>query len=64
MDKVFAPFRRIGTSQELGEGMGMAYVQAIVRNMGGRIWVESEISKGTTIFFSIPKKPEEGKTNE
>ncbi len=62
MDKVFAPFRRIGTSQELGEGMGMAYVQAIVRNMGGRIWVESEISKGTTIFFTIPNKPIEGKS--
>jgi signal transduction histidine kinase len=64
MDKVFAPFRRIGTSQELGEGMGMAYVQAIIRNMGGRIWVESEISKGTTIFFTIPKKPIEEKANE
>jgi len=64
MDKVFAPFRRIGSSQELGEGMGMAYVQAIVRNMGGRIWVESEISKGTTIFFTIPNRPNEGKVNE
>jgi len=61
MDKVFAPFRRIGSSQELGEGMGMAYVQAIVRNMGGRIWIESEISIGTTVFFSIPKKSEENK---
>lgn len=64
MDKVFAPFRRIGVSQELGEGMGMAYVQAIVRNMGGRIWVESEKSKGTTIFFTIPINPNERKSHE
>ncbi|PKN85884.1 MAG: hypothetical protein CVU46_09660 [Chloroflexi bacterium HGW-Chloroflexi-8] len=64
MDKVFAPFRRIGASQELGEGMGMAYVQAIVRNMGGRIWIESEISIGTTVFFTIPRKSEEKNKNE
>lgn len=60
---VFALFRRIGQSQEVGEGMGMAYVQAIVRNMGGRIWIDSKLSVGTTVFFTIPKSIPESKGN-
>ncbi|OJX38334.1 MAG: hypothetical protein BGO78_10040 [Chloroflexi bacterium 44-23] len=56
MDGVFALFRRVGSSSEAGEGMGMAYVQAIIRNMDGRIWIESKVSVGTTVFFSIPKE--------
>lgn len=63
LGSVFALFRRIGSSQEVGEGMGMAYVQAIVRNMGGRIWIDSKLSVGTTVFFSIPKNIPESKVN-
>ncbi|MCL4249009.1 MAG: PAS domain S-box protein [Anaerolineae bacterium] len=52
-NKVFAPFRRAGKQDMPGEGMGLAYVQALVRRLGGRIWFESEPGKGTTFTFTI-----------
>jgi signal transduction histidine kinase len=55
MDKVFAPFRRAGKQDVPGEGMGLAYVQTLVRRHGGRIWCDSEIGCGTTFTFTIPK---------
>ncbi len=54
MDKVFAPFRRAGNEDVPGEGMGLAYVQALVRRHAGRIWCESEPGEGTLISFTIP----------
>jgi len=55
MDKVFAPFRRAGKQNTPGEGMGMAYVQALVRRHGGQIWCESELGVGTTFVFTISR---------
>lgn len=57
MHKIFAPFRRAGKEDVPGEGMGLAYVQTLIKRHGGRIWVESELGKGATFSFSIPKKP-------
>jgi signal transduction histidine kinase len=54
MHKVFAPFRRIGQPDVPGEGMGLAYVQALIRRHGGRIWCESQLGVGTTFTFTIP----------
>jgi signal transduction histidine kinase len=53
MGKVFAPFRRAGKQDTPGEGMGLAYVQTLVRRHGGRIWCESKPGKGTTFTFTI-----------
>ncbi len=53
MDKVFAPFRRAGRQDIPGEGMGLAYVQTLVRRHGGRIWCESIPGVGTTFCFTI-----------
>ena len=53
MDKVFAPFRRIGKQDVPGEGMGLAYVQTLVRRHDGRIWCESELGAGTTFAFAL-----------
>jgi len=54
--KAFEIFRRVGKQDVPGEGMGLAYVKALVRSMGGRIWCESEPGHGTTFHFSIPKE--------
>ena len=51
--KVFAPFRRAGRNDVKGEGMGLSYVQTMVRRHGGRIWFESEAGAGTTFNFTI-----------
>jgi two-component system sensor histidine kinase/response regulator len=34
--------------------MGLAYVQALVRRQGGRIWFDSEPGVGTTFSFTLP----------
>jgi len=60
MDKVFAPFRRAGKQDTPGEGMGLAYVQTLVRRHGGRISCESEPGKGTTFTFTISTRSEKG----
>jgi signal transduction histidine kinase len=60
MDKVFAPFRRAGNEDVPGEGMGLAYVQALVRRHRGRIWCESEPGAGTRMSFTIPHNLGEG----
>jgi len=54
MDKLFAPFRRAGKQDVPGEGMGLAYVQALVRRHGGRIECESEPGVGTRFSLTLP----------
>jgi PAS domain S-box-containing protein len=58
-EKVFQPFRRAGKQDVPGEGMGLAYVQALVRRLGGRLWLKSKVAVGSTFSFSIPARPEE-----
>ncbi len=53
MDKVFAPFRRAGQPDVPGEGMGLAYVQTLVRRHAGAIRCDSELGAGTTFTFTI-----------
>ena len=60
MEKVFAPFRRVGTQDKPGEGMGLPYVETLVRRHGGRIWCESEPGVGSTFSFTIPDQRGEG----
>lgn len=51
--KVFEPFRRCGRQDVTGEGMGLAYVQALVRRQGGRLWCESELAAGSTFWLTV-----------
>lgn len=38
-----------------GTGLGLPVARAIIEAHGGRIWAESKVSQGTTIYFSIPR---------
>ncbi len=51
--KIFEIFSRVGQRDATGEGMGLAYVQTLVRRHGGKIWCESSPGEGSTFTFSI-----------
>ncbi|OQY48088.1 MAG: hypothetical protein B6242_03335 [Anaerolineaceae bacterium 4572_78] len=44
----------LGTSDEKGTGLGLIICQEMVEKNDGRIWIESELGKGTTVKFIIP----------
>jgi len=54
LQKVFEIFRRAGIQDTPGEGMGLAFVKALVRRQGGKIWCESSPGEGSTFCLSIP----------
>ena len=47
--------RSVSTLHVPGTGLGLPIARAIVEAHGGRIWVESKVEEGTTIFFSLPR---------
>jgi len=54
--RVFDLFRRSGTQDKAGEGIGLAHVRTLVRNLGGDITLESEFGQGTTFRVTLPER--------
>ena len=53
-ERVFELFRRSGTQNTRGEGIGLAHVRTLVRNLGGDITLRSELGAGTTFTVILP----------
>jgi len=58
-EKLFKPYSRLNADMKShpGLGLGLALAKQVVELHGGRIWVESELGKGSTFAFSLPTKP-------
>jgi two-component system sensor histidine kinase/response regulator len=56
-ERIFNLFERLHTQDEYeGTGAGLAICRKIAEHLGGKIWVESEVGKGSVFYFALPKK--------
>ena len=56
-DRIFGLFNKLDATSD-GTGIGLALVKRIIEVHGGRIWVQSEVGKGATFFFTLPVGPQ------
>jgi len=57
---IFERFRQVSTSFNKmygGTGLGLSISKGLAEKLGGRIWVESKVEKGSCFYFSIPYTP-------
>lgn len=57
-NKIFMIFQTLQPRDKFeSTGVGLSIVKKIVETYGGKIWLESELKKGTTFYFTLPKQP-------
>ena len=58
-EAVFEEFRQVGAAEKRAEGtgLGLALSRKFVELHGGKIWVQSEVGRGSTFTFTLPVRP-------
>ena len=58
-ERIFLEFQQAGSEagKPQGTGLGLALAKKFVEMHGGRIWLESEVGKGSRFFFTLPINP-------
>jgi signal transduction histidine kinase len=65
LKNIFTEFQQVDTAitrEFSGTGLGLNITKKFVEMHDGRIWAESELGKGSTFFFSIPLRVNDGGT--
>jgi PAS domain S-box-containing protein len=63
-ERIFQPMQRAHGEDIAGSGIGLATCKKIVTRAGGSIWVDSEVGRGSTFFFTLPGRADQEKPSE
>lgn len=54
LHRIFDHFWQAADTAQLGSGLGLAICKSIIELLGGRIWAQSTVGVGTTVYFTLP----------
>ena len=54
LSKIFDRFWQVPGTKHQGTGLGLSIAKGIIQSLGGEIWAESQVGKGTSFFITLP----------